>query len=145
MKTLVVDSSVVTKWIFEEEGTPEALTLRRDVHLLAPELLVAECANILWKKVRRHELQRDEALVAARALERAEIEILPTRALLSAAARIALELDHPAYDCLYLALALDNGCRFVTADQRFLRRLAGGPELFRGQALSLAEAATLYP
>jgi predicted nucleic acid-binding protein len=35
--------------------------------------------------------------------------------------QIAVELDHPAYDCLYLALALANGSDFVTADDRFLR------------------------
>lgn len=143
MRTLVIDSSIVIKWVVEEEGTPEALALRDSSHLLAPELVVAECANILWKKVQRNEVLRDEALLAARVLERVDIEILPTRALLSAAARIAIELGHPAYDCLYLALALDNDCRFVTADQRFLRRLAQGPEFFHGKALSLAEATPL--
>jgi predicted nucleic acid-binding protein len=143
--TFVVDASVVIKWVVEEEGTAEALTLRSHSHLLAPELLVAECANILWKKVQRGELLRDEALFASRVLERADVEILPTRALLSAAVRIAIELGHPAYDCLYLALALDNDCRFATADQGFLRRLAQGPEPLRGKALSLAEAAALCP
>ena len=145
MNPLVVDASIAIKWVIEEEGTSEALALRQGNHLLAPELLVGECANILWKKVQKEELRRDEALLAARILERADIEILPTRALLSAAARIAIELAHPAYDCLYLALALDHDCRLVTADRSFLRRLAQGPELFHGRALSLSEAATLYP
>ena len=40
------------------------------------------------------------------------------------AARLAIELDHPAYDCIYLALALERGVPFVTADQRLLRRAA---------------------
>lgn len=145
MTTLVVDASIAIKWVIDEAGTAEALALRSGATLLAPDLLVAECANILWKKVQRDELLRDEALLAARLLERADVEILPTRALLSAATRIAMELNHPAYDCLYLALALDSDCRFVTADQRFLRRLAQGPELFRGKALSLAEASSLDP
>ena len=145
MTTLVVDASIAIKWVIDEEGTAEALALRSGATLLAPELLVAECANILWKKVQRGELLRDEALFAARLLERVDIEILPTRALLSAAARIAMELGHPAYDCLYLALAIDNDCRFVTADQRFLARLGQGPEIFRGKALSLTEAASLDP
>ena len=68
----------------------------------APELLVAECATILWKKVRRKELSRDAALLAARLLQGAEIELVPTRSLLEAATRLAIELEHPAYDCLYL-------------------------------------------
>jgi predicted nucleic acid-binding protein len=50
MKRLVIDASVAVKWVVEEEGTAEALALLRASKLVAPELLVAECANILWKK-----------------------------------------------------------------------------------------------
>ena len=48
MSTFVIDASVAIKWVVEEPGTPEALLLRRH-RLLAPDLLMAECANILWK------------------------------------------------------------------------------------------------
>ena len=34
-------------------------------------------------------------------------------------------LDHPVYDCLYLALAEAEDARLVTADQRLLTRLRG--------------------
>ena len=141
MNTLVIDASIAIKWLIEEEGTPQALTLRRTARLLAPELLVAECANILWKKARRNELSREEALLAARLLQTAAIELVPTRSLLAAATRIAIELDHPAYDCLYLALAIENDCRFVTADERFLRKLGGRRSRFRAKAVLLTEAA----
>jgi predicted nucleic acid-binding protein len=139
VNTLVIDASVAIKWVVEEKGTPQALTLRRKARLLAPELLVAECANILWKKARRNELSREEALLAARLLQTAAIELVPTRSLLAAATRIAIELDHPAYDCLYLALAIENDCRFVTADERFLRKLGGRRGRFRAKAVLLTE------
>ena len=45
MNTLVIDASIAVKWVVEEEGTPEALALRQKAKLIAPELLVAECAN----------------------------------------------------------------------------------------------------
>jgi predicted nucleic acid-binding protein len=121
--TLVIDASVAIKWLVEEEGSEAALALRETDRLLAPDLLAAECANILWKKARRGELTIDEALFAARLLERAEIELLPTRALLHRATEIAVGLDHPAYDCFYLALAEANDCRFVTADAGFFRKV----------------------
>lgn len=123
MTTFVIDASIAIKWVVEEEGTSRALALRPRAKLIAPELLVAECSNILWKKVRRNELSKGEAVLAARLLETAEIELLPTRSLLEPATRIAIELDHPAYDCLYLALAVDRDCPFVTADHRLLRKL----------------------
>ncbi len=144
MNTLVVDASIAVKWVVEEDGTPQALALRERAKLIAPELLVAECANILWKKVQRTELSTKEALLAARLLQGAEMELRPTRSLLEAAASIAIALDHPAYDCLYLALAIENDCQFVTADERFLRKLGQGRRrTLRGRAISLTAAAEL--
>ena len=144
MITLVIDASIAVKWVVEEDNTPAALALWQKAKLIAPELLVAECANILWKKVQRGELLKEEALLAARLLQGAEIELLPTRFLFEAATRMSIEIDHPAYDCLYLALAVENKCQFVTADERFLRKLHQGRlGTFRDKAISLIEAAKL--
>jgi predicted nucleic acid-binding protein len=144
VSALVVDASIAVKWVVEEEGTPQALRLRQRAQLLAPELLVAECANILWKKVQRDELSREEALFAARLLQAADIELRSTRPLLEAATRIAIDLDHPAYDCLYLALAIECDCRFITADTRLLRKLdQPRRRTLRAHAMALTEADTL--
>jgi predicted nucleic acid-binding protein len=137
VSTLVIDASIAIKWVVEEAGTPQALLLSRRATLIAPELLVAECANVLWKKVRRRELSTDEAVLAARLLQAAEIELRPTRSLLEAATRIAIELDHPAYDCLYLALAIESGCQFVTADEGFVRKCAQRRGRFRDRVITL--------
>lgn len=140
--TWVIDASIVVKWVVEEDGTAEALALRRLERLIAPDLLIAECANILWKKVQRRELTQEEALLAARLVEGSEVELLPTRALLEAATQIAIELDHPAYDCVYLALAAANNCAFVTADERLVRKIGQAHSTpFRVQVMSLKEAA----
>ena len=121
MTDLVVDASVAIKWVIEEQGTSQALALRRH-RLFAPDLLVAECANVLWKKARRNELTAQEAVLAARLLQRADIELAPIRALLEPATNLAIALDHPAYDCVYLALAESLSCDVVTADRRFSAR-----------------------
>ena len=90
MNTLVIDASIAIKWVVEEDGTADALTLRRHAKLIAPDLLAAECANILWKKVRRNELSKDEAFLAARLLQAADLDLLPTRSLLETATRSAV-------------------------------------------------------
>ncbi len=106
-------------------------------------LLIAECANIFWKKLRREELSEEEALIAARVLEQADIELLPTRHLLGSATSLAIELDHPAYDCIYLALAIARNWRFVTADERFQRKVREDQSRqYSSIVLSLSEAAT---
>jgi predicted nucleic acid-binding protein len=48
--------------------------------------------------------------------------ILPDEPDLPAAARLALELAHPIYDCLYLALAKRQNVPLVTADLAFVER-----------------------
>ena len=115
MTDLVIDASVAIKWVIEEHGTREAVSLRRH-RLFAPELLVAECANVLWKKTKRRELAAEEARLAARLLQRADVELAPMRGLLEPAAELAIAMDHPAYDCTYLALAESLSCQLVTAD-----------------------------
>jgi predicted nucleic acid-binding protein len=144
VKTFVIDASIAVKWVVEEEGTAEALRLLGQSRLIAPELLVAECANILWKKVRRDELSNEETLLAARLLQSAEIELTPMRSLMEPATHIAIELDHPAYDCIYLALAAERDCPFVTADQRLLRKLDEDRRRILGvTAMALSEAGAL--
>jgi predicted nucleic acid-binding protein len=140
----VVDASVAVKWVVEEEGTSSALTVLQRTSLIAPDLLLAECANILWKKVRRKELSRDEAILAARLLETASVELVPARPLLETAIRLAIEFDHPACDCLYLSLAIDKGCPFITADGSLLRKLSQTrPGTLKVEATSLEEAARI--
>lgn len=142
MSKFVIDASIAVKWVVEEDGTAEALTLRHRAKLIAPELLIAECANILWKKVRLDELSKAEALTAARLLQAADIELLPMRILFEAATRMSIEIDHPAYDCIYVVMAVENKCQFVTADQRLLRKLAQN-RTFRKSAISLNEVIKL--
>ena len=142
MSDLVIDASVAVKWVIDEEGTTEALALRGRA-LAAPDLLIAECANILWKKVRRNELSEQEAVFAAGLLARADIELMAMRPYLEAAVRIAVALDHPAYDCIYIALAEAEGLRFVTADMSLLRKIGRqASERYADRVVGLADTAT---
>ena len=141
MSAVVIDASVAIKWVVEEDETEGALAVLRRYELLSPDLVFAEYANILWKKVRLSEITQDEAAEAAYLIRSAGIEVLPVRRLIESALRLAIELDHPAYDCVYLALALENDCPFVTADQRLRRKVAqAGDPRFTGRIRSISEA-----
>ena len=141
VKTIVVDASVVIKWVFEEDGSQEALALRKNHRLVAPDLLVAECANILWKKVRRGELSDKEADLAAKLLERSDVDLFPMRGLVRSTIETAVRLSHPAYDCIYLTLAADNNWTYVTADESFVRKVRQRPDkTFASVVLTMNEA-----
>jgi predicted nucleic acid-binding protein len=123
VSAFVVDASVAIKWLVAEAGATIAARLRHQ-ELAAPDLLGPECANILRKKARLGEITAEEATVAAAALERLEVTLHATRLFLARATALALRLDHPAYDCCYLALAIALGSPLVTADRRLQARLA---------------------
>ncbi|MGK9050131.1 type II toxin-antitoxin system VapC family toxin [Neorhizobium petrolearium] len=140
MTTFVIDASVVIKWVVQETGTPEALSLLKGNTLVAPELILTECANILWKKTRRGELSAAEAHFAARLIESSDLQLWEMLPFFTASVELAMKLDHPAYDCIYLALALKENFRFVTADESLVRKLRQSPdENYRGIAMLLGE------
>ena len=92
----------------------------------------------------RGELLKAEALLGARLLQGAEIELLPTRSLLETAMRLSIEINNLAYDCSYLVLAVEKECKFVTPDERFLRKLYKlRQHTLRDRAISLTDAAKL--
>jgi predicted nucleic acid-binding protein len=138
----VVDASVVIKWVVQEAGTSKALSLLDGNALIAPDLILVECANILWKKARRGELSSPEANFAARLIEGSDLQLREMLSLLTASLELAIELDLPAYDCIYLALALKENLRFVAADERLVRKLRQrSDKKFRDVAISLGELA----
>ena len=46
MKPPVIDAGIAVQWVVEEDGTDLALALRQQARLIAPDLLVPECAKI---------------------------------------------------------------------------------------------------
>ena len=119
MSRFVVDASVAIKW-FVGEAQSELAVLLLDHALAAPDLLGPECANVLWKKVTRGEIDTAEAETIAAALEASGVVLHPTWPLLHDAAVMACALGHPAYDCFYLALAGRLQAPLVTADSRLV-------------------------
>lgn len=124
--TWVVDSSVAVKWFVQEELREEALQLLDwSEGLSAPDLIVTEVAGVAWKKCIRGEIERDHAGFIATAI-RGYIGTLHSSVdLIEQALQIALSLNHPIYDCLYLACAENVGGVMVTVDRRLLLKVQG--------------------
>ncbi|MBI1179048.1 MAG: PIN domain-containing protein [Alphaproteobacteria bacterium] len=119
----VIDASVAVKWTLDEPNSDEALLLARHVPLAAPGLLLVECANVLWIKSRRSEITVDQAQERYEQLASAPIDYLEDRDLLPAALSLSGRLDHPVYDCLYVAASVALQAPLVTADGRLRRKL----------------------
>lgn len=118
----VVDANIAIKWVIPEPDSNDALALLGH-GLLAPELLLPECLNVLWHKRVKQELDEAESDVALTALAAAPIQWLPVAPMMKTVLDLAVRLKHPAYDCTYLAAAIHVGVPMVTADGKFVRRL----------------------
>jgi predicted nucleic acid-binding protein len=116
--SIVVDASVAVKWVLSETGS-EAADALLDQDLMAPVLWLAETANVLWRKARIGEITAEQASARLSELLTAPVASLRIEPHLEPALKLALEIGHPVYDCIYLALALHHRTHVVTADRRF--------------------------
>lgn len=118
MSRAVFDASLILKWYLPDDALFErAVTIRLGVDAVAPALMLVELANALWKYVRAGLLDIEEACaVVASVSDR--IETTPDIDLLEDAQRLSASLQHPVYDCLYLALASKERLPLVTVDKR---------------------------
>ena len=121
----VVDASVAVKWLVAEEDADIADRLAAsEQELHAPRLMASEVANVLWRKVRQGQIERAEAGAAMALLTDVPVRWNDDETVGADAVRLALALDHPVYDCVYLALAHRIGATVVTADRRFANAVA---------------------
>ncbi len=135
----VVDASVAAKWLAPELDSPLAEALL-DEELIVPDLLFAEVGNILWKKQMRGEMEAAAAQMGARWLLQVPLQVHDSAGLLADALTLALQLQHPAYDCFYLALAMRIDAPLVTADRRLHSRCHAVDAVGLGERVRLLDA-----
>lgn len=128
----IVDASVVAKWFLPEAHKDKAEKLLRDfldekVELMAPDFLVAEVGNLLWKRsVKRKDTSPD--ISPAQAVQIYEnflalgLPLRPSSTIGAAAIKLVTDKNHPIYDMLYIALAEQSACKFVTADETLMNK-----------------------
>jgi predicted nucleic acid-binding protein len=134
---LVVDASVAVKWVVEEEDRDRARALLlNEVTIIAPAFLMIEAANVMSIKVSRGQLEPSHAAEGLEAIRASFAEFVADEQLAAEALQLALKLNHPAYDCTYLACANQKSAEFVTADKKFLNKLRSTGEWPFARALT---------
>ena len=124
----VIDASIAVKWYVPEVYEQQASRLRRTGGIFhAPELMLPEFGNIIWKKVMRKELTSVEGQRIMAAFANEKFILHSHRATLQAAYTGADATGQTVYDWTYLALAVALSCPFVTADERFYKALEPTP------------------
>lgn len=124
---IVVDASLVVAALLPEKDSEAARALIASEACVAPDLLISECVNALWKSVRLERIMPDEAQLALEALTSLGVVLVSSSDLADRALQLAITLGHPAYDCFYLALAETRGVEMVTQDATLMRKVESIP------------------
>jgi predicted nucleic acid-binding protein len=124
----VLDSSVALKWVLPEPDSPKAIALRDDfrnqIHeLLAPDFFALEVLHALTRAERQNRIPVPQGGIHWRDVMSTCPLLVPSLSLAPGAYLIASPVRTGVYDCLYVALAEQERCEFVTADDRLIRNL----------------------
>ena len=122
MSDVVVDSSVVAKWILPEADSGIAHSFLNGIvgaggKVIVVDMAFPEVANAIWKRYRQRLLSMDESRACLAMLAGLPVHVEPAVRLLSAAFEIAARYDRAVYDALFVALAQDFDLAGVTADE----------------------------
>jgi predicted nucleic acid-binding protein len=132
VSTYVVDASVVVKWFVPEVHSDRARRLLDAAHeYIAPDLLFAETANTIWKKIRRQELTVAEGRRLVADMSGIAVQTVSCRSLAEDAHALANATGRTVYDCMYVALAVRLNTRSITADDRLATALTRFPTVMR--------------
>jgi predicted nucleic acid-binding protein len=125
---IIVDASVAFKWFVPEPDSDRALALFETIEpLYAPDLMLTEVSNAMWARLRKVDGHHGPAVkAAAGALPRMLTLLVPVVELLPRAIELAFDLQHPIYDCIYLALAEREKAALITADRRLIANAGNG-------------------
>ncbi len=114
---LVIDASAAVEIAMDRGKSVNFVDQVNGANLvLAPDLIVAEIVNAIWKYHHFHELSTPDC---DRAVEKSLAlidEIVPSLQLYREAFLLARSTRKPAYDMFYLALARQRSARLLSAD-----------------------------
>jgi predicted nucleic acid-binding protein len=132
MSLFVLDSSVAVKWALPEPGSAKALAFRDDVlkqihDVVAPEVFASEVAHALTKAERQKIIPIGEAATHLIDVIDAGPKLVPFLPLLARAVDISSATRIAITDCIFVALAEQEGCYLLTADDRLVKNLPGYP------------------
>lgn len=124
----VVDASLVVKWLIPEPDSESALMQRHEwttqgLVPAAPDFLLIELHNVLWKKLQRGDLAAEAPLLNFLPLFGLDLNWFPFEPLLPLAWTLAVQCRVSIYDALYASLAHQSHAPLYTADTQLADRL----------------------
>jgi predicted nucleic acid-binding protein len=116
---IILDTSAALNVVLRGEQSERLISALETANaVLCPQFAQVEMANALWKYIRWQEMPVD---VALQNLEEATSLVdhwLDDASLMPQALTLAAKHEHPVYDMLYIAAALQQGARLLSLDKK---------------------------
>ena len=119
MKVFVIDNSVVSGWLLQNQATAYSdavATLLQTRRAVAPPLLRLEYTNVLRTACKRQRLSAEQAYEMLAMLGELPIDLDSSVSTGPQLLDLALRHDLTAYDATYLDVALRRGAPIATQD-----------------------------
>lgn len=127
MRIVVLDTSALIRFYVPDGELPEGLeksiesAWRSESILMAPELIFAEAAQVLWKKEKAGFIQAADADEILSSIMELPIERAGHYDLMPGALTLARQHNLTVYDALFLFLASSRGAELITCDSKLAR------------------------
>lgn len=118
---IVVDTNIIAYLHISGGFTPVAIqALEKDPHWIVPPLWQSEYRNVLTGYIKHNVIQLE---VAIRLLDNGlntmqDRELTPSNRLVLT---LASQSSSSSYDCEFVSLARETGCKLITADKQLVR------------------------
>ena len=121
---IVLDTSAALHVALQSEHAARLMPLIESAtEVLSPKFIQVELGNALWKYIRWQSMPLDIALQHWEDASALIDQLLDDATLMPQALGLAAKHEHPVYDMLYIAAALQHGARLLTMDKK-LKALA---------------------
>jgi predicted nucleic acid-binding protein len=121
---VVFDASIIFPLLVnEEKSIPAREIYAKSQDVIFLDFLRIEIANALASSTRRRRFDQNYAKEALQKLDRLILRATNSAPFVTAAFALALEINHPVYDCLYAIAAREHDATLVTCDGKFAAKL----------------------
>jgi predicted nucleic acid-binding protein len=117
VSTVILDTSVAIALVVGESGSGAATEAVADLEILVPDVFWGEVSAALIRRIRMRLRSRDDAFAAYNLLRRFVKHTVASEPLGTIAIALSLDMEHPVYDCLFLAAAIAHQTPLLTADR----------------------------
>lgn len=119
---IILDSSAAIRAVLASDVSDIYFQMiSKEKKIVSPSIFLSETANALWKEVRFNNLSVDLLPHMMRTLSAMTVTS-PDEDFIEGALNIAIDTQHPVYDCLFIAMSREMNAPVLTADKKLRRK-----------------------